>query len=247
MNRYTEKKVRLPNPFLKSAILSKITYWWVRKDLSIVARNFKFQCHILDASFFPLVFLMGRKFEICRWMRRLFATGVKRPIEDDDIYMVPKDLQCEKNTNDFAHLWNMQLKKHRPSIFRVILKLHRRIFPIGILYAITETFARWYLDFQMNTISLEHVLFLRDVIWTASKNWCRKKSIRLCVFVWYRFSTWQPDFFNKIEMKMSQSSLLGWYWLVTRGFNSFEFFFEMNQGDTFIACIPKMPRVDTRE
>lgn len=75
-------------------------------------------------------------------MRGLFATGVKRAIEDDDIYMVPKDLQCEKNTNAFADLWNLELKKHRPSIFRVILKLHMRIFPIGILYAITETFAR---------------------------------------------------------------------------------------------------------
>lgn len=77
-----------------------------------------------------------------RWMRGLFVTGVKRPIEEDDIYMVPKDLQCEKNTNAFANLWNMELKKHRPSIFRVILKLHMKIFPIGILYAITETFAR---------------------------------------------------------------------------------------------------------
>lgn len=72
----------------------------------------------------------------------MFMIGVKRPIEDDDIYMVPKDLQCEKNTNDFANLWNMELKKHRPSIFRVILKLHMKIFPIGILYAIIETFAR---------------------------------------------------------------------------------------------------------
>lgn len=75
-------------------------------------------------------------------MKGLFAIGLNRPIEDDDIDMVPKDLQCERNKNAFAHQWNLELKKPNPSMLRTILKQHVKVIPIGILYAITETLAR---------------------------------------------------------------------------------------------------------
>lgn len=75
-------------------------------------------------------------------MKGLFTIGLKRPIEEDDIYMAPKDLQCEKNKNSFANLWNLELKKENPSMIRAIIKQHAKVIPIGIVYAIVETLAR---------------------------------------------------------------------------------------------------------
>lgn len=97
----------------------------------------KFQCHqkFMTISTCNLIFHL-------RWMRRIFATGVKRPIEDDDVYAVPHDLQCEKSTLEFANLWNLELKKSNPSIFRVIFKLYYKLILIGTIFATFETIAK---------------------------------------------------------------------------------------------------------
>lgn len=73
----------------------------------------------------------------------MFAIGLKRSIEEDDIYEVTNDMRSDSNTEKFARLWEEELKKKKPSIFRVMFKLHLyKLLPIGILYAIGETIAR---------------------------------------------------------------------------------------------------------
>lgn len=73
----------------------------------------------------------------------MFAIGLKRSIEEDDIYAITNDMRSDENTEKFAKLWDEELKKKKPSIFRVIFKSHLyKLLPIGILYAICETIAR---------------------------------------------------------------------------------------------------------
>lgn len=73
----------------------------------------------------------------------MFAIGLKRAIEEDDIYAVTNDMQSEQNTNAFVQLWDLELKKTNPSIFRVMLKLYGpKVLPVGILFSIGETIAR---------------------------------------------------------------------------------------------------------
>lgn len=73
----------------------------------------------------------------------MFSIGLKRSIEVNDICEVTHDMRSDANTERFAQLWEEELKKKSPSIFRVMFKLHLyKLLPIGILYAIGETIAR---------------------------------------------------------------------------------------------------------
>lgn len=73
----------------------------------------------------------------------MFAIGLRRSIEEDDICAVTNDMRSDINTEKFAKLWDEEVKKKNPSIFRVMFKLHlKKLLPIGILYAIGETIAR---------------------------------------------------------------------------------------------------------
>lgn len=73
----------------------------------------------------------------------MLITGWKRPLEEEDIYAVTNSLRSDKNTEDFARLWDIECKKKNPNILRVILKLHgTTVFTLGILYSIGETLAK---------------------------------------------------------------------------------------------------------
>lgn len=80
---------------------------------------------------------------IFRWLKNTFKTGMKRPIEEDEIYEVTNSLRSDKNTREFAELWNEELKKPKPSIIRVIMKLHGfRLIFWGIVFSVLETLSR---------------------------------------------------------------------------------------------------------
>lgn len=73
----------------------------------------------------------------------MFSIGLKRSIDESDICEVTHDMRSDENTERFAQLWDEEVKKKNPSIFRVMFKLHLyKLLPIGILYAIGETIAR---------------------------------------------------------------------------------------------------------
>lgn len=68
---------------------------------------------------------------------------MKRTIEEDDIYAVTNGMRSEQITEAFSELWQLELKKRKPSVFRVVFKLHGcKMLIAGIFYAIAETFAR---------------------------------------------------------------------------------------------------------
>lgn len=73
----------------------------------------------------------------------MLTIGWQRPIEEGDIYAVTNSMRSDKNTDEFAKLWDIELKKQNPSILRVILKLHgSTVFTWAILYSIGETLAK---------------------------------------------------------------------------------------------------------
>lgn len=66
-----------------------------------------------------------------------------RTIEDDDIYAVPNSMRIDRNTKEYAKLWQLELKKENPSIFRVMFKLNLfKVFGFSLWCAIIETIAR---------------------------------------------------------------------------------------------------------
>lgn len=73
----------------------------------------------------------------------MIKIGLNRSIEEDDIYDVTNSMRSDHNTEEFAKLWELELKKKNPSIIRVIFKIHGfNMMFYGILYSITETLAR---------------------------------------------------------------------------------------------------------
>lgn len=90
-----------------------------------------------------LIWLSNPIYSPSRWLNPIFSIGLKRSIEDDDVYAVTNDMQSELNTEKFAKLWDEELQKKKPSILRVLFKLHLyKLLPFGILYATCETIAR---------------------------------------------------------------------------------------------------------
>lgn len=53
----------------------------------------------------------------------MLKIGLFRKIEEDDLYTVTDSMRSTQNTGKFAELWQLELKKTNPSIFRVIIKM----------------------------------------------------------------------------------------------------------------------------
>lgn len=76
-------------------------------------------------------------------MKPLFSRGLKRSLVDDDIYEVLHGMRSDLNTENYAKVWDEELKKPNPSMLRVIFKLHGlKVVIIGFLFSIAETIAR---------------------------------------------------------------------------------------------------------
>lgn len=54
----------------------------------------------------------------------MLKTGLKRELDEDDIYAVSDSMRSAQNTDAFAQQWQIELKKQNPSIIRVMLKLY---------------------------------------------------------------------------------------------------------------------------
>lgn len=77
-------------------------------------------------------------------MKPLFSTGLKRSLVDDDIFEVPNGMRSDLNTENFAKVWDEEMKKPNPSMLRVIFKLHGlKVVIIGFLFSVAETIARY--------------------------------------------------------------------------------------------------------
>lgn len=83
------------------------------------------------------------QFNIHRWLKPMLSIGMKRPIEEDDIYEVTNSMRSDQNTAAFAKLWDIELTKANPSIFRVMMKLHGfKVLTFGLLFSVSESLAR---------------------------------------------------------------------------------------------------------
>lgn len=76
-------------------------------------------------------------------MKDTFRTGLKRPLIEEDIFEVTNSLKSDKNTKEFADLWEEELKKPSPSVLRVMLKLHGfNVIFWGFVFSVFDTIAR---------------------------------------------------------------------------------------------------------
>lgn len=78
-----------------------------------------------------------------RWLKDLFAIGLKRSIEEDDIYEVLDGMRSDKITKKFVKSWDEELQKESPSILRVIYKLYGfKVLSLAIFLSLTSGLAQ---------------------------------------------------------------------------------------------------------
>lgn len=99
--------------------------------------------HFRISKYVRVKWLFLLHFRKHRWLRPIFKISWNRDIEVDDIYAVTSGMQSEQNTEAYAKLWELELKKPNPSITRVIFRVHGyKSLAIGFLYAICNTFTK---------------------------------------------------------------------------------------------------------
>lgn len=78
-----------------------------------------------------------------RWLNPTFKIGLKRAIQEDDIYAVTEHMESARSTQSYTRLWELELEKEKPSILRVIFKMHlHKLMIYGSLFALGETLVK---------------------------------------------------------------------------------------------------------
>lgn len=73
----------------------------------------------------------------------MIKVGLSREIEEDDIYTVTNSMRSDENTEAFSKLWQFELDKEKPNIFRAMLKMHGyKVIILSFFYSIGLTLAR---------------------------------------------------------------------------------------------------------
>ncbi|XP_065085907.1 ATP-binding cassette sub-family C member 4-like [Ochlerotatus camptorhynchus] len=77
------------------------------------------------------------------WLGGLFRTGLRRPIEESDIYEPLSSHQSEQLTYQFEDRWKRELKRDKPSFLAVIRVIYGwTILSKGFLYTSVDSFSR---------------------------------------------------------------------------------------------------------
>uniref|UniRef100_A0A1I8JUL1 Uncharacterized protein n=1 Tax=Anopheles funestus TaxID=62324 RepID=A0A1I8JUL1_ANOFN len=78
------------------------------------------------------------------WLKNLFQAGLKRPIDETDIYETLSNHQSAQLSYQFESYWKAELKgSNRPSFLRVICRIYwRSILCYGSMYTIVDLLAR---------------------------------------------------------------------------------------------------------
>lgn len=79
-----------------------------------------------------------------RWLKPLFTLGLKRPIEDNDLYKVHPTMQSDDNTEKFSKHWEKETKRRKPNILRAMCHFNGyEVITVGFLYSIFDTMSRY--------------------------------------------------------------------------------------------------------
>lgn len=69
--------------------------------------------------------------------------GLRREINEDDIYGVTNEMQSDKNAEAFEKQWQLELKKKCPSLLRAIINLYGfKVITISTICAIVHAIVR---------------------------------------------------------------------------------------------------------
>lgn len=78
-----------------------------------------------------------------RWLRNLFRLGLKRPIEQNDIYETIPTHDSKFLTDQLANEWQNECAKEKPSLLRAIWRIHaKKVLLLGLFYTVVDSCIR---------------------------------------------------------------------------------------------------------
>lgn len=81
-----------------------------------------------------------------RWTKEFFSLGLKRPIEDKDLYKTLNFHKSKKIADRLQDLWEQELEKKTPSLNRVLLKIYAaRVLIVSLMFTILDCAMRYLL------------------------------------------------------------------------------------------------------
>lgn len=78
-----------------------------------------------------------------RWLNNLFKLGLKRPIEEGDIYETLKSHESKRLADEFTILWENEKLSARPSFLNVLYRIYaKKVLLISLIYTAFDVFVR---------------------------------------------------------------------------------------------------------
>lgn len=78
------------------------------------------------------------------WLKDFFALGLKRPIEEKDVFQTLKAHESKKLTDHAAGLWELELARKRPSLYNVLSAIYvKRIMTVSVLFTVLDVILRY--------------------------------------------------------------------------------------------------------
>ncbi|XP_055678762.1 ATP-binding cassette sub-family C member 4-like [Lutzomyia longipalpis] len=95
-------------------------------------RNNRARNPVEDASF-----LSKRAFW---WLKDLYKTGMKRPIEEEDVYETLPEHKCENISEKFSRLWGEESTVKSPNYLKILARAYgKQVMAYGLLCSFTES------------------------------------------------------------------------------------------------------------
>lgn len=128
MNAAENEGKRPRHPMESASLLSRATLWLVSVTIKLALNRFR---NILSCC-------------TRRWLKDLIRLGMKRPIDEDDIYESLESLDSKRSTDEFSKVWQEEKKTRRqPSLLRALWRIYgNRILWPSIIYTILDASIR---------------------------------------------------------------------------------------------------------
>lgn len=93
---------------------------------------------------------------------KIFKKGIKKELNEEDVYEMLKDYRAKKLGDKLEKEWNKELKRSQdPSVFRMMMRCFGKTYIMyGFLQLIMKTILMWVINYTTyRTLKLSHIIY----------------------------------------------------------------------------------------
>lgn len=102
---------------------------------------------------------------VYRWIKELYLKAWRRPLLDKDVYQTLEIHESKHLSDRFSRLWEMELRKQRPSLTRVICKMYAfHVMWTSIFFTFVDTLSKYVNSYRIRQSSRIEINLLYETI-----------------------------------------------------------------------------------